>query len=330
MNRPPTPETLPLVSIALTTYNGARYLAAQMESLLAQSYPQIEIVVSDDGSTDGTRELLAAYARQHPRIRVLEVNGNLGFNRNFARCFAACRGELISPCDQDDIWHPEKTWRLVQALGDATLVYANSRYIDSEGRPLQRQLSDEVRMVGGSDPRAFLFGNCVSGHAMLFHRSLVAAAGEFPPAVYFDWWLAFVAANVGRVAYLDEVLVDYRRHAQAVTFKPRGQDSAGRRLKALQIQTGRFEAMAGFAGPQQGFIRELRAHWLAWYAGWLGWGLFRFVWQHALILFQTSPKHRPAWHRASRFLIGHRLKRALLPRGYLPLEEVSDLKRTAR
>lgn len=312
--------TTPLVSIALATYNGERYLAQQMDSLLAQDYPHFEIIVADDGSTDNTLALLQRYAAQDARVRVLAVEGNRGFNGNFARCFAACKGELISPCDQDDIWHLDKTRRLLEGLGDAVAIYCNSRFIDGAGQSLQRKLSDEMRMVAGSDPRAFLFGNSLSGHAMLFRRSLLAAAGEFPVHIYYDWWLAFVAANVGRIAYLDAVLVDYRRHPQAVTCAPRRDDKSQRRLATLRIFAQRFAAMAAYSGKQQMFIQQLQTHWWDWYRAFWNWGMFRFVLRHADVLFQASPARRSAWQRASKYLIGHRLKRALLPRGYLPLD----------
>ncbi len=313
-------SALPLVSIALTTYNGVRYLSAQMDSLLAQDYPHFEIVVSDDGSSDGTLALLQHYAQRDSRVRLLPAQGNLGFNDNFARCFAACRGGLISPCDQDDLWHPDKTRRLVAELGDAIAIYCNSRFVDGEGQPLGRCMSDQVRMVQGSDCRAFLFGNSVSGHAMLFRSSLLSAAGAFPGAIYYDWWLAFVATNLGRLAYVDACLVDYRRHDRAITCAPSKQDAAQRRLATLRIYAERFAAMAAYPGPCQGFIRELQQHWWGWYRSWFCWAMFRFMLRNAAALFQASPARRSAWQRASKYLLGHRLKRVLWPRAYLPLD----------
>ena len=321
---------LPLVSIALTTYNGAQYLAQQMDSLLAQDYPHFEIVVSDDGSSDGTLALLQRYAAQHARVRVLPAQTNLGFNGNFARCFAACRGELISPCDQDDVWHLDKTSRLFEQLADATAIYCNSRFVNGDGVPLNRRMSDDVRMVQGSDPRAFLFGNSVSGHAMLFRRTLLQAAGTTPPGLYFDWWLAFVASNVGRLVYLDEVLVDYRRHGQAITCAPQRQDAAQRRLTTLRLYAQRFTAMAAYAGPQQQFIQQLQRHWLDWYHALFSWAMFRFVWRHADALFQASPARRSSWQRASKYLLGHRLKRLLWPGAYLPLDVAAAPAQTER
>lgn len=319
----------PLVSIALTTYNGARYLPAQMASLLEQDYPNFEIVVSDDGSTDDTCALLAAYAAQDQRIRVLDVHGNVGFNANFARCFAACRGSLISPCDQDDVWHPHKTSRLVAALGDATLVYADSGFVDGAGQSLHGSMSGKVRMFSGSDPRPFLFCNSVSGHAMLFRRDLLATAQPFPATVYFDWWLAFVAANFGRIAYLDEVLVDYRRHDQAITCAPTQQDAAQRRLNILRIQTLRITTMAAYPGPFQNFIRELQRNWWDWYRSLFSWAMFRFMLKHADALLKIMPADKASWLRVSKYLLGHRLKRVLLPGRYLPLDTATLTKISA-
>lgn len=322
-------ESLPQVSIALTTYNGAPHLAQQLDSLLAQEGVDFEIVAADDGSSDDTPRILARYAARDARLRVLATEGNLGFNGNFARCFAACRAPLISPCDQDDVWAPHKTARLLAALGDAEAVYSNSRFVDASGQPMHRCMSDEVRMLQGRDPRAYLFGNSVSGHAMLFRRGLLAAALPFPKGVYFDWWLAFVAAGRGGVRYLDEVLVDYRRHPRAVTCQPQADDRAHRRRAALEVLAVRLAAMAAHAGPQQAFMRALEACWWDWYRSLVGWGLFRFMLRHAAVLFEVSPLRRPAFSRARRYLIGYRLKNGLLPRRYPAIKLVPPPRQTA-
>lgn len=322
-------EPLPQVSIALTTYNGAAHLAEQLDSLLAQQGVDFEIVAADDGSSDGTPQILARYAARDARLRVLPTEGNLGFNGNFARCFAACRAQLISPCDQDDVWAPQKTARLLGALADAEAVYSNSRFVDVRGQPMGRCMSDEVRMLHGSDPRAYLFGNSVSGHAMLFRRGLLAAALPFPKGVYFDWWLAFVAAGRGGVRYLDEVLVDYRRHPRAVTCQPQADGRASRRREALELLAVRLAAMAAHAGPQQAFVRALEACWWDWYRSAVGWAMFRFLLRHAAALFEVSPLRRSAFSRARRYLIGYRLKHVLQPRRYPEMQLTPPVKRTA-
>lgn len=128
-------DPYPLVSIALATFNAGVYLDEQMRSLLAQTYPNLEIVVSDDRSTDDTYARLAVYAATDSRIRLLPQGARRGFNGNFARCFAACRGDFISPCDQDDRWHPDKTARLLAAcMARGGAAYCDSSFIDAAGR----------------------------------------------------------------------------------------------------------------------------------------------------------------------------------------------------
>ena len=309
----------PLVSIALATYNGARYLALQMDSLLAQQYSNFEIVVSDDGSSDETLAMLQSYAVRDARVRLLPSMGNLGFNGNFMRCFEACQGELISPADQDDLWHPDKTRLLVEGLSDATIIYCNSRFIDGDGAPLGRTMADEVNMITGNDPRHFLFGNSVSGHAMLFRKSLLAQSGAIPPSLYYDWWLGFVATNTGRLAYLDQVLVDYRRHIAAVTYTPKQQNHRDRTLNTLRTHARRFEAMAAYPGVRQPMIQQLRAAWWQWYRGFFGWSLFWIILRHAEVLYFTSRAKRSALQRAKKYLFGHRFKRMFRPKRYLSI-----------
>ena len=106
-----TEINLPLVSIALAAYNGQKYIEKQLISLINQDYKNIEIVISDDCSTDGTWDILESYAKKDSRIRLLPRDFNRGYVNNFIRVFGECRGEFISPSDQDDIWYPEKTRR---------------------------------------------------------------------------------------------------------------------------------------------------------------------------------------------------------------------------
>ena len=94
------------ISIVLCTYNGAAYLREQLDSLRAQTLPFYELVVQDDGSTDGTWELLEDYRRQHSdcRIRLFRNPQRLGYNRNFLTAVQRAEGDCIACCDQDDIW----------------------------------------------------------------------------------------------------------------------------------------------------------------------------------------------------------------------------------
>jgi glycosyltransferase involved in cell wall biosynthesis len=136
----------PLISIALCTFNGAVHLREQVDSLLAQSYKELEIVAVDDCSTDATRAMLEDYQRRDPRLRVLVNPSNLGFKRNFAFAISQCRGEFIAPCDQDDVWDTAKLDELFATIGSNSLAYCDSELIDAQGRSLDKAMSDWWRM----------------------------------------------------------------------------------------------------------------------------------------------------------------------------------------
>jgi glycosyltransferase involved in cell wall biosynthesis len=233
----------PRVSVALCVHNGAPYLATQMESLLAQEGVDLEIVAVDDHSTDDSLLILRAYAGRDPRIRVYENATNLGHLRSFERCMALCTSELIAPCDQDDLWHPRKLVILAHAIGDADMAYCDSAYIDAEGRPLGRRISDDLKVMhAGIDPLKYVFQNTVSGHALLVRRKVFDAALPFPALLYHDWWLAIRAAAGDGVVYVDQPLVQFRRHTTA--FSPLGK-------KTLQTRRERKVAHAGVEMPSK-------------------------------------------------------------------------------
>ena len=215
----------------------------QVESLLAQTGIDLEIVAVDDRSTDSSLELLRAYARRDPRIRVHSNRTNLGHLRSFEKCMGLCTAPLIAPCDQDDIWHPRKLITLVHAIGNADMAYCNSAYIDHEGRPLGRNISDDLRtMHSGRDPMKYVFQNTVSGHALLVRRDVFDTALPFPPALYHDWWLAMRAAAGNGVVYVDEPLVQFRRHLTA--YSPLGKKRTLTRREIKQARRQRKQARA--------------------------------------------------------------------------------------
>ena len=213
---------MPLITIALCTYNGERYLSQQIESLLAQTGVRIEIIAVDDASQDGTLAVLQDFSRRDPRVSVFANPENLGPSASFERAMQLGTGEFIAPCDQDDIWNPGKLAKLLAAIGTHDLAYCDSAFIDEEGRPTGRKVSDRMSMMAGRLPLQFVFRNSVSGHASLLRRSLFEIARPFPADVYHDWWLALCAASRNGVVYLDEALVQFRRHEGAFSRLGRG------------------------------------------------------------------------------------------------------------
>ena len=207
----------PLVSIALCTYNGAAYLKEQLGSLVAQTYPNIEIVVVDDRSTDDTWQILTGCANTYPQFKIHQNPQNLGFVKNFERAAGLCAGELIALCDQDDIWHPEKIALQVGAMADNILIYHDSEFIHADGTPMNKKISDRMNFYRGDNPLAFLFFNCVSGHGILMRRELLNDALPLQEGYFHDWWLAYVATNIGRIDFIPQALVKYRQHDSSDT-----------------------------------------------------------------------------------------------------------------
>jgi glycosyltransferase involved in cell wall biosynthesis len=201
-----------LVSIALCTYNGAAYLSQQLDTLVNQTYPHIEIVVVDDCSTDDTYTILNSYAAKYPQFKIHQNENNLGFVQNFERAVRLCKGELIALCDQDDIWDHQKIQLQVEAIGNHIFVYHDSEFIHQDGSPMHKKMSDIVNMYSGGQPETFLFFNCVSGHAILMKRELLNHALPLKRDYFHDWWLAYVATNLGTIGYIPQCLVKYRQH----------------------------------------------------------------------------------------------------------------------
>ena len=207
----------PLVSIALCTYNGAAYLGQQLDTLVAQTYQNLEIVVVDDCSTDNTWDILSGYSTRYPQFKVYKNEYNLGFVKNFERAATLCTGELIALCDQDDLWLPEKIELQVNTIKDNILVYHDSEFIHEDGTSMGKKVSDRMNFYGGDKPEAFLFFNCVSGHTILMKRELLNEALPLKQGYFHDWWLAYVATNMGTIDFIAQCLVKYRQHDKSDT-----------------------------------------------------------------------------------------------------------------
>lgn len=206
----------PLISIVLCTYNGERFLQAQLDSLLQQSWKNIEIIVSDDQSTDGTREILAAYEND-PRFRITYQQKNLGAVANFEYATRQANGGYIAFCDQDDTWLPGKIEKLYNAIGNSLLVYSDSELVDEEGKSLHKKISTLRKLGDVNDTRGFIFSNVVWGHAMMVKKELLQDVLPIPEKIPHDIWLAAKATALSGIRHLDEVLTLYRQHSTTVT-----------------------------------------------------------------------------------------------------------------
>jgi len=202
----------PLVSVVMATYQGEKYLKTQIESLLAQDYPNLEFIWVDDASADQSLSILKEYAKQDVRIHILENLVNEGHNSAFEKGMKAANGEYIALSDQDDYWVASKISTLVNGIGNCSLVYSDSQLIDQEGKELPIKMSNLKRQIPYKSPLMYTFGAWAPGHTMLFKKDLLETALPLSNWVTHDYLLGFSATCHEGIAYIPISLVHYRQH----------------------------------------------------------------------------------------------------------------------
>lgn len=215
--------------MVLCTYNGAAFLAQQLDSLLAQTRRPDSVVINDDGSTDDTLLLLRQFEHRARAIGIavdLRVNpDNLGYVVNFSQALARADGDIVFLCDQDDLWRADKIAVMAarfERQADLALLSTNARLVDATGADLgvtlfaslgigARDLSVIHRGKGFAE--VLLLRSMVTGATAAFRRQVVEQALPVGKGWVHDEWLAVQAAVRGRFDVLDECLIDYRQHA---------------------------------------------------------------------------------------------------------------------
>lgn len=210
------------VSVAMAAYNGIEHIEKQLTSILMQLDETDELVVSDDGSTDGTRQLLDELSRKDERVRVLD-GPQSGLMNNFAHAIGACRGDWIFLSDQDDEWDMDKKETVLYAVEntDALLAMHDARVTDSEGRVLQPSFFK----TRGTKTGIFknLWKNSYIGCCMAFSSRLTPYILPFPDGIpMHDQWIGLQAERHGKVVLIDRPLISYRRHGGNVTADSHG------------------------------------------------------------------------------------------------------------
>lgn len=214
----------PLVSVALASYNGEKFIIEQMDSILNQDYKNIEIVVCDDGSKDNTMKILRDYQKSYPGIvRVYQNEKNLGFVKNFEKAIALSKGDYIALCDQDDIWEIQKISRLVTNIGNNLLIHSSMTIIDENGNPSEKtapaylvnySLAGETRTLSSMWTDGFCLG-C----AAMFSKELKKKTLPFPePTAWHELWLAASAYSEKRIKFLDEKLFRHRLYPTSTSM----------------------------------------------------------------------------------------------------------------
>lgn len=201
-------------TVCIATYNGEKYIVAQLKSILEQLQPKDEIVVSDDGSTDNTIAKIESVGDK--RVRVIHSGYHM-VKKNFENALRAARGDIIFLSDQDDVWLPGKYARCVKELERVDLVCTNSIMTDEDLQVVNEDFFSLYHSGPGILKNAF--NNTYYGSCMAFRRKLLDKALPFPKTreIGHDIWLGLVAEMTGTVAFLNTPYLLYRRHSGTST-----------------------------------------------------------------------------------------------------------------
>ena len=214
-----------MITILMAVWNGEKYLAAQLDSLFSQTVQDFCLYVSDDGSSDGTMDILEQYRCRHPdRMFVCRnATGRHGAMRNFFSLMTVRRDDYLMLCDQDDVWLEKKielTYDKMLAIEDKAdipcLVYTELRVVDSELNTIADTMSEYQSLdCHKRTINQFILQNSVTGCTMMMNRALrdkMLHITNIDNTIMHDWWAALVAAQFGKTAFIDEPTILYRQH----------------------------------------------------------------------------------------------------------------------
>ena len=249
------------VSVALCTFNGVRFVDKQLESLVRQERRPDELVVCDDGSDDDTVHLIRRRSSDVPFAVRIQVNSKrLGVFRNFEQAVGLCGGEIIAPCDQDDVWRPDKLGLMEQTLAEnpqAGMVFSDAEIVNDQLQPMNMSLWDcagfsielQQQFTRGDAFKHLINKNYVFGCTMAFRSRLRDLFLPFPEQFKFihlhDGLIVLFTSAVAPIIPLKQKLISYRQHAgQQIGAFVRMSDP---QTPALLAPAERFSARMSYA-----------------------------------------------------------------------------------
>lgn len=204
------------ISVAMITYNGEKYLREQLDSMLCQLSEQDEIIVSDDGSTDGTLTILKEYQNKDNRIRVIE-GPRAGIKKNVEHALQQCLGEIIFLADQDDIWKHNKVTRVLEVMDKekCTLVVHDAQVFQENPEQITMESFFAFRNAGAGVLKNII-KNSYIGCCMAFRREVLERVVPIPSTIEMhDQWIGILSDfYCGKSVFLQEPLLFYRRHEE--------------------------------------------------------------------------------------------------------------------
>lgn len=217
----------------MATYNGEKHIREQLDSIARQDLPPLELVITDDGSTDATLQIVDDFARDAAfPVRVFRNETRLGYADNFLKAASLCEGDLIAYCDQDDIWMKQKLSTCSKFLADERVLLAihSAQTITQAGSRGLRYpdfATTKVLKVNTCDP----FLPSRPGFAMVFRKALLNLSNisQRPSRLYsHDHLVWFLAASTGRIVTIADVLTQYRQHDGNIFGAPQPRSFAWR------------------------------------------------------------------------------------------------------
>ena len=283
------------ISIAMATYNGALFVEEQIRSVLEQTITNFELIITDDASNDETPLILQQLATEDSRIKLLLHTQNKGVNNNFEIALKACTGDFIAIADQDDIWLPNKLEASLKLFADQNIVLVYGRSaVFSGDKPKEIPALKPIKLMEGSNPRKLALRNSISGHNIVFRRSLLDNALPLPSSILYDWWFGEIATCVGNIAAANEVLVYQRQHASNFTLYNRSTWRQSRReYEERKNALEAFQAIRPMSSSDKMFFHDLLQKWTKTENNKFNWCLFLFLLSNAGTLFFYKKKLLP-------------------------------------
>jgi len=213
------------IVVCMATYNGGKFIGQQMDSILAQSYANWQLIIRDDGSNDNTVDIVEDYTEKYPdKITFLTDNDDrLGTNLNFGRLLKCADADYIMFSDQDDVWLQSKIESTMNVMKLAERIYPNRpvlvhtdlRVVDSDLNAIHDSLWEYQKLFPdvGSSLNRIMAQNVVTGCTMMLNREAKDVSIPIPKeAIMYDWWIAINVAKHGKIVYLSTPSVLYRQH----------------------------------------------------------------------------------------------------------------------
>lgn len=209
-----------MISVCIATYNGERYIRQQIESIVCQLNVDDEIIVSDDGSTDGTLDIVKGI--DDKRIKIIEGPGRKSPILNFECALKASKGDFIFLSDQDDVWKPDKVEICMKWLKTYHCVVSDAEVTDNRLKPLYPSLYAIMQVRQGRIYNT-IWKNGYTGCCMAFRRNVLEASLPFPKDIpMHDIWIGNVAAYKYNVIFIPDRLIHFRRHENTISCNGKG------------------------------------------------------------------------------------------------------------